>query len=114
MGYFEDIGTQLGVGSYSTQSQDTGLVLNVDFVSGPVAAWSDITSLLTLPADFEDLNIALVDGQTCSLYGFDAENTVVMLNDDGSQKWCHCTRYANGSDYTSGKTILTPPVGLRV
>ena len=114
MGYFEDIETELGKSGAQTEQGDPGSEMTIDFVNGEVTDWADITALLTLPADYEDLNISLLDGQTCSVYGFDAENTVVLLNDDTSQKWCHCFKYADATDYGTGKTLQTPAVGLRV
>ena len=113
MGYFEDIETALGVSGNQTEQGDPISGMSIDFVSGAVTDWANITALLTLPADYEDLSISLIDGATVSVYGFDAENTVVHLNDDGSQKWCHCVKYIDGTDYAAGKVIMAPAAELR-
>ncbi len=114
MGYYEDIETHLSKSGVTTEQGTVDAGMTVSFVGGSVATWAEITNLLTLPANYEDLSISLLDGHTASVYGFDAENTVVYLDDDGSQKWVHCFKYADGTDYASGKTIMTPAVGLRV
>ena len=114
MGFYEDIETELAVSGISTMQGDTQSGMTISYAYGSIELWSDITDLLTLPADFEDLNISLVGGVTISLYGFDAENTVVYLNDDGTTKWCHCFKYADATDYGTGKTLQTPDAGLRV
>ena len=109
-----DIETELGETKYTTDQGPTESTWSADMVDGSITAWSDITDLLTLPADFEDLNISLIAGGTMSLYGFDSENTLVILGDLDSVKWCHCFEYADGTDYASGKTEMTPASELRV
>ena len=114
MTIYGDIETELGATGHQTEQGDPDSGMTIDYVNGLITLWSDITDLLTLPADYEDLSISLLDGATVSVYGFDAENTVIYLNDDGTTKWCHCFKYADATDYGTGKTLQTPAVGLRV
>ena len=88
--------------------------MTVTYVGDNIATWTEITDLLALPANYEDLNISLTNGSTLSVYGFDAENTVVILDDDGTQKSCHCFVYADATDYDTGKSLQTPDQSLRV
>jgi len=111
---FSDIETEIGSTGYQTTNGATDSSLTVDYVGGVISAFSDVTDLMTLPADYEDTGITLIGGDAVSVYGDDAENTVVVLNDDGVDKWVHVFRYADASDYGDGKVLNTPAVGLRV
>jgi hypothetical protein len=113
MGYFENITADLDQSPYTTQQGDPENGMDVELVEGDIVAWSDITSLLTLPADYEDLSISMLDGSVLSVYGFDVERTVVMLYAEGPSNVCMCFKYGNATDYEAGKALLTPAAELR-
>lgn len=114
MTVMSDIETELGVTKSSVdQGDDVSGWVTVNAATEAISAWADITALLPT-ADYTDLNISMLDGSTVSVYGFDSENTVVVLYDDGaSLLWCHCFEYANATDYGEGKTLQTPASELR-
>lgn len=118
MGVINDIETQLGEVIYQTLQGPADAFMQIDYVNGSISAFSDITDILSLPADFEDVNISLTNGSTVSLYGFDAENTLVVLTsqsvDEDTLVWCHCFKYGSAQDYATGKTLQTPDISLRV
>ena len=118
MTIINDLATILGQDVYETSQGNPDTAATIDYVNGSISAFSDITNELTLPADFEDTNIVLTDGSTMSLYGFDSENTLVLLSEqevEGSPLiWCHCFKYANSPDYEECKTLHTPDISLRV
>jgi len=115
MTIFSDIESQLSISGQSTEHDDAGVLTPVDFVSGAISDYADITQHLTLPADFEDLNIDLAGtDDTLSIYGDDAENTLVMISVTEGTMWGHAFKYADATDYAAGKALLVPAGGLRV
>lgn len=114
MGYFEDVETELGKTGVGSEWGTIDSGVPVQYVGGPVALFTDITQHLTLPSSSDDTGISLLDGASVDIYCFDAENTVIYLTDDGSQKWVHCTKFDVPADYTANRDNLKPDVGLRV
>jgi hypothetical protein len=119
MGLFEDIETELGVEGYPTiHLLADNEEVNVDLCSGPIAALADVRALLPTPLDHDEADIALTNGQSISMYGLEAENTVVMLIEQTIESvehlWCHAFKYANLTDYNTGLGLQNPPSELRV
>jgi len=114
MGIHEDITTQLSAAGISTNQGTPPDRFPVEYVSGAITAFTDITDLLTLPMDFEDTAIELTNGQTLSIYGDTTEFTLVMVLDDGADKWGYSCKYTNLDDYNAGKGFLVPAAELRV
>jgi hypothetical protein len=113
MGIYETLETHLEAEGYpTTQGNDSSIP--VEYFSGVIASFSEIEDLLSLPADFEDLDIALTNGGVTSLYGDETEFTLVSLWDLGQDKWCLCFKYADIGDYNAGKATQVPAVEERV
>lgn len=109
-----DIETLVGAEASTTQQGGDDDNWPCEILTSGVDSWSAVTTLLTLPADDEDLSMTLTSGETCSVYGFPSENTVVVLYDNGEDSWMHCCVYEDSTGYEAGLEVMTPPMSIRV
>lgn len=115
MGLFEDIAGVVGNSCETTHVLPNQGTIPVALASGPVGVLSDVRDLLPLGLTHNEIDVALVNGQSVSLYGLETELTWVYLFEDPSVgPWVHAFKYANMSGYTDGSALQTPAPELRV
>ncbi len=116
MGLFEDIAGLVETGPYETVHilSDTATI-PVELASGAVDSLAEVRGVLPPTLDHNEADIALLNGQSVSLYGVEGELTwVSLLVDSEVGFWVHAFKYDTLVDYTTGSALQTPAASLRV